>query len=99
MDLCSREWRPGIRTVDGRAPPKSLNIFYQEILPAAGVRVNKFVQLSDDIARVMEAQSVRVLAPIPGSNHVGDNMYIFHASLKILALQANGDLFMSYNMD
>ena len=42
-----------------------------EILPAEGVRVNKFVQLSDDIARVMEAQSVRVLAPIPGSNHVG----------------------------
>ena len=32
-----------------------------EILPAEGVRVNKFVQLSDDIARVMEAQSVRVL--------------------------------------
>ena len=42
-----------------------------EILPAEGVRVIKFVQLSDDIARVMEAQSVRVLAPIPGSNHVG----------------------------
>ena len=42
-----------------------------EILPAEGVRVNKFVQLSDDIARVMEAQSVRVLAPIPGSNYVG----------------------------
>jgi S-DNA-T family DNA segregation ATPase FtsK/SpoIIIE len=42
-----------------------------EILPAEGVRVNKFVQLSDDIARVMEAKSVRVLAPIPGSNHVG----------------------------
>ena len=31
-----------------------------------GVRVNKFVQLADDLARVMEASSVRVIAPIPG---------------------------------
>ncbi|MEE2632518.1 MAG: DNA translocase FtsK 4TM domain-containing protein, partial [Candidatus Neomarinimicrobiota bacterium] len=38
-----------------------------EIEPSEGVRVNKFVQLSDDIARVMEADRVRVLAPIPGT--------------------------------
>lgn len=42
-----------------------------EIEPAQGVRVNKFVQLSDDIARVMEAKSVRIIAPIPGTNLVG----------------------------
>ena len=42
-----------------------------EIEPAEGVRVNKFVQLSDDIARVMEADRVRVLAPIPGTSLVG----------------------------
>ena len=29
--------------------------------PAEGVRVNKFVQLADDLARVMEASSVRVI--------------------------------------
>ena len=42
-----------------------------EIEPAEGVRVNKFVQLADDLARVMEASSVRVIAPIPGKSSVG----------------------------
>ena len=42
-----------------------------EIEPSDGVRVNKFVQLSDDIARVMEADRVRVIAPIPGTSLVG----------------------------
>ncbi len=42
-----------------------------EIEPSEGVRVNKFVQLSDDIARVMEADRVRVIAPIPGTSLVG----------------------------
>jgi S-DNA-T family DNA segregation ATPase FtsK/SpoIIIE len=39
--------------------------------PAEGVRVNKFVALSDDLARVMEASRVRVIAPIPGKSSVG----------------------------
>ncbi len=42
-----------------------------EIEPAEGVRVNKFTNLSDDLARVMKAQSVRIIAPIPGSRAVG----------------------------
>ena len=42
-----------------------------EIEPAIGVRVNKFINLSDDIARVMKAQRVRIIAPIPGSKSVG----------------------------
>ena len=42
-----------------------------EVEPAEGVRVNKFVQLADDLARVMEANSVRVIAPIPGKSSVG----------------------------
>jgi len=42
-----------------------------EVEPAEGVRVNKFVQLSDDLARVMEASKVRVIAPIPGKSSVG----------------------------
>ena len=42
-----------------------------EIEPAEGVRVNKFVTLSDDLARVMQAQRIRVIAPIPGSRSVG----------------------------
>ena len=42
-----------------------------EIEPAEGVRVNKFTNLSDDLARVMRAQRVRIIAPIPGSKSVG----------------------------
>ena len=42
-----------------------------EIEPAEGVRVNKFTNLADDLARVMKAQRVRIIAPIPGSNSVG----------------------------
>lgn len=42
-----------------------------ELEPAKGVRINKFTALADDLARVMEAQRVRVLAPIPGKAAVG----------------------------
>ena len=42
-----------------------------EIEPAEGVRVNKFTNLSDDLARVMKAKRVRIIAPIPGSKSVG----------------------------
>ena len=43
----------------------------QEGMSKDEVRVNKFVQLSDDLARVMEASRVRVIAPIPGKSSVG----------------------------
>ena len=42
-----------------------------EVEPAEGVRVNKFTNLADDLARVMKAQRVRIIAPIPGSKSVG----------------------------
>ena len=42
-----------------------------EVEPAEGVRVNKFVQLADDLARIMEAPRVRIVAPIPGKSSVG----------------------------
>ena len=59
--------------VDGKVvnvhPGPIITLF--EVEPAEGVRVNKFVALSDDLARVMEASSVRVIAPIPGKSSVG----------------------------
>ena len=42
-----------------------------EVEPGPGIRVAKIANLSDDIARVMKAQSVRIIAPIPGKNSVG----------------------------
>ncbi len=42
-----------------------------ELEPAAGVKLNRIVALSDDIALAMKAQSVRIIAPIPGKGRVG----------------------------
>jgi len=42
-----------------------------ELEPAPGVKVQKFTTLSDDIALAMKAQSIRIVAPIPGKNRVG----------------------------
>ena len=59
--------------VDGEivkiSPGPIISLF--EVEPAVGVRVNKFINLSDDLARIMKAQRVRIIAPIPGSKSVG----------------------------
>ena len=59
--------------VDGRvtniAPGPVITRY--EVEPGPGIRVAKIANLSDDIARVMEAESIRIIAPIPGKNSVG----------------------------
>jgi len=42
-----------------------------ELEPAPGVKLNRIVALNDDIALTMKAQSVRIVAPIPGKGRVG----------------------------
>ena len=42
-----------------------------EIEPASGVKMQKITSLSDNIALVMKATSVRIVAPIPGKGTVG----------------------------
>ncbi|MFH1568286.1 MAG: DNA translocase FtsK, partial [Gemmatimonadota bacterium] len=42
-----------------------------EVEPAPGVKVNRIVTLSDDLARVMSAQGIRIQAPVPGKSVVG----------------------------
>lgn len=42
-----------------------------EVLPAAGVRVEKISGLANNIAMNLKAESVRVLAPVPGKGTVG----------------------------
>lgn len=42
-----------------------------ELEPAPGVKIQRIVSLSDDIALTMKAPSVRIVAPIPGKNRVG----------------------------
>jgi S-DNA-T family DNA segregation ATPase FtsK/SpoIIIE len=42
-----------------------------EVLPAAGVRVEKIANLSNNLALALKAESIRVQAPIPGKGVVG----------------------------
>ncbi|MCH7775778.1 MAG: DNA translocase FtsK [Gemmatimonadetes bacterium] len=42
-----------------------------ELSPAAGVKVGRIAALADDLALKMEAQSIRIVAPIPGKAFVG----------------------------
>ena len=42
-----------------------------ELQPAAGVKINRIVSLNNDIAMVLRAHAVRILAPIPGKAAVG----------------------------
>ena len=42
-----------------------------ELAPAQGVRVNKISNLADDIALSLEAETIRIEAPIPGKHTVG----------------------------
>ncbi len=42
-----------------------------ELVPEAGVRINKITNLSDDIALRLAATSVRIEAPIPGKAAIG----------------------------
>jgi DNA segregation ATPase FtsK/SpoIIIE, S-DNA-T family len=42
-----------------------------EIKPAPGVRVEKIANLSNNIAMNLEAEAVRILAPVPGKGTVG----------------------------
>ncbi|MBN1871187.1 MAG: DNA translocase FtsK [Candidatus Omnitrophica bacterium] len=42
-----------------------------ELEPAPGVKISKITALSDNISLVMKAQSVRIVAPIPGKGTIG----------------------------
>jgi S-DNA-T family DNA segregation ATPase FtsK/SpoIIIE len=51
-----------------------------EVVPAPGVRVEKIAGLDKNIALGMRAQSVRILAPIPGKAAVGVEVPNLHAT-------------------
>ncbi|MBL7093435.1 DNA translocase FtsK 4TM domain-containing protein [candidate division KSB1 bacterium] len=42
-----------------------------EIEPAPGIKISRFTSLSDDLALVMRAKRIRVVAPIPGKAAIG----------------------------
>lgn len=42
-----------------------------EFEPAPGIKINKVVNLSDDLALALKAMSIRIIAPIPGKAVIG----------------------------
>ncbi|MFA4838115.1 MAG: DNA translocase FtsK [Candidatus Neomarinimicrobiota bacterium] len=52
-----------------------------EIEPASGVRVSRIAALSDDLARILQAKRIRIVAPIPGKSVVGVEIPNRHPSV------------------
>jgi len=78
-----------VRVVDIERGPV---ITRYELEPAPGVRVQQITNLADDISLAMKAQSVRILAPIPGKNRVGievPNLSSSAVFLKDVLMQSN----------
>ncbi len=55
--------------VDAISPGPVVTTF--EYKPAPGVKINKIVNLSDDLALALRALSIRIVAPIPGKAVIG----------------------------
>jgi S-DNA-T family DNA segregation ATPase FtsK/SpoIIIE len=55
--------------ITGICPGPVVTMF--EFEPAAGVKLSTISNLSNDVARIIRAQSVRIVAPIPGKGVVG----------------------------
>lgn len=52
-----------------------------EVVPAPGVKVNRIANLDADLALAMKAQSIRIVAPIPGKGAVGVEIPNPHPSI------------------
>jgi len=59
--------------VDGKIVGRTTGpvVTQYEVQPAPGVKVNRIASLADDLALAMRAQSIRIVAPIPGKAAVG----------------------------
>jgi S-DNA-T family DNA segregation ATPase FtsK/SpoIIIE len=60
----------GVQAAPGDITPGATITRY-EVYPAAGVRVDKIRNLGKDLARVLCAERINILAPIPGKDSVG----------------------------
>jgi S-DNA-T family DNA segregation ATPase FtsK/SpoIIIE len=75
LDLMGAKLMDALRTfkVDGALTGRTSGptVTQYEIEPAPGVKVRQFANLANDLALAMRAQSIRIVAPIPGKGAVG----------------------------
>ncbi len=75
LDEMGQKLMEALRTfrVDGQLVGRTTGpvVTQFEIEPAPGVKVRQFANLANDLALAMRAQSIRIVAPIPGRGAVG----------------------------
>jgi DNA segregation ATPase FtsK/SpoIIIE, S-DNA-T family len=75
LDVMGQKLMDALRTfkVDGELKDRTTGpvVTQYEIEPAPGVKVRQFANLANDLALAMRAQSIRIVAPIPGRGAVG----------------------------
>jgi S-DNA-T family DNA segregation ATPase FtsK/SpoIIIE len=75
LDVMGVKLMDALRTfrVDGSLTTRTTGpvVTQYEIEPAPGVKVRQFANLANDLALAMRAQSIRIVAPIPGRGAVG----------------------------
>jgi len=75
LDEMGEKLMDALRTfrVDGRLVNRTTGpvVTQYEIEPSSGVKVRQFANLANDLALAMRAQSIRIVAPIPGRGAVG----------------------------
>ena len=68
IEATLRDFKIDARVVEVQKGP---TVTQFELSLAAGIKVHKIVNLSDDLAMALKAQSIRIIAPIPGKSTVG----------------------------
>ncbi|HLP17569.1 MAG TPA: DNA translocase FtsK 4TM domain-containing protein [Bacteroidota bacterium] len=68
-----------------------------ELVPATGVKVSKIVNLSNDLALVMQAKGIRIEAPIPGKGTVGVEIPNTKSSIVTIRSILNSEKFKNLN--
>lgn len=65
-----------------------------EVEPAAGVKINRITNLSDDLALALMAPSIRIIAPIPGKSVIGIELPNLKRDSVFLKDVLNADAFL-----
>lgn len=68
LEIALRNFKLGGRVVEVHPGP-IVTLYQYE--PAAGIKVQRIINLADDLALALKVESVRVYAPIPGKGTVG----------------------------
>lgn len=70
-----------------------------EFVPAAGIKISRIENLSDDIAMALKAKGIRIIAPIPGKGTVGIEIPNKKPSMVSFSSLAKSNKFLNTNLN